>query len=227
MGREIEKLASNAGIQVDLIIKSAKELEDNINEVASCDVAIEFTSPETALSNLQLLAQNGARVVSGTTGWLEEKEMLESMFLDNGGAFLYASNFSLGMNMMFLLNEKLAGFTNQYHAFNCSVEEIHHVEKKDSPSGTAISLAEGTIDQRSDLNSWSLLKDEKDCIRIHARREKDVKGIHTVKYQSKNEVISLSHEANSRVVFAEGALAAADFLKDKTGIFGMRDVLGL
>ncbi len=223
MGKIIDEIATKRGHEVVARLNETPTKE-NLNNP---DVVIEFSSPESAFGNIKFCLENKIPVVSGTTGWLEKKPEVEKIALENETGFLYGSNFSLGVNLFFALNEKLAEmmapFQNDY---SCQLEEIHHIHKKDAPSGTAISIAEG-IFKHSDYNSWKLEETEGTSLGIEAIREGEVPGTHSVYYRSEVDEIEIKHTAFNRNGFALGAVIAAEFLKDKKGIFSMKEVLGL
>ena len=223
MGKIIHQIALKRGHDVVATLDETPTLEKLNNP----DVVIEFSSPESAFGNIKFCLENKIPVVSGTTGWLEKKPEVEKIALENETGFLYGSNFSLGVNLFFALNEKLAEmmapFQNDY---SCQLEEIHHIHKKDAPSGTAISIAEG-IFKHSDYNSWKLDETEGASLGIEAIREGEVPGTHSVYYRSEVDEIEIKHTAFNRNGFALGAVIAAEFLKDKKGIFSMKEVLGL
>ena len=223
MGKIIHQIALKRGHDVVATLDETPTLEKLNNP----DVVIEFSSPESAFGNIKFCLENKIPVVSGTTGWLEKKPEVEKIALENETGFLYGSNFSLGVNLFFALNEKLAEmmapFQNDY---SCQLEEIHHIHKKDAPSGTAISIAEG-IFKHSDYNSWKLDETEGTSLGIEAIREGDVPGTHSVYYRSEVDEIEIKHTSFNRNGFALGAVIAAEFLKDKKGIFSMKEVLGL
>ena len=223
MGKIIHQIALKRGHDVVATLDETPTLEKLNNP----DVVIEFSSPESAFGNIKFCLENKIPVVAGTTGWLEKKPEVEKIALENETGFLYGSNFSLGVNLFFALNEKLAEmmapFQNDY---SCQLEEIHHIHKKDAPSGTAISIAEG-IFKHSDYNSWKLDETEGTSLGIEAIREGEVPGTHSVYYRSEVDEIEIKHTAFNRNGFALGAVIAAEFLKDKKGIFSMKEVLGL
>ena len=223
MGKIIHQIALKRGHDVVATLDETPTLEKLNNP----DVVIEFSSPESAFSNIKFCLENKIPVVAGTTGWLEKKPEVEKIALENETGFLYGSNFSLGVNLFFALNEKLAEmmapFQNDY---SCQLEEIHHIHKKDAPSGTAISIAEG-IFKHSNYNSWKLDETEGTSLGIEAIREGEVPGTHSVYYRSEVDEIEIKHTAFNRNGFALGALIAAEWLPGKVGNFGMKEVLGL
>lgn len=224
MGKEIEKIALNRGHSI--VIKADADQEDYNIKVA--DVAIDFSIPTAAVSNITTCLENKVPVVSGTTGWLQDYDKMVSLCKQNNGAFIYASNFSLGVNIFFELNKTLARMMCQLKQYNVSMEEIHHTQKLDAPSGTAITLAEGII-ENSDFEGWKLSEDnpKETEIPITAKRIDSVPGTHTISYESEVDKIDITHTAHNRQGFALGAVIAAEWLVGKTGIFNMKDVLNL
>ncbi len=220
MGKTIEKLALEKGHSI--VFKSTKDSSEGKFEDA--EIAIEFSSPEAAVGNISKALNAGIPTVSGTTGWLDHFEEITDLCKERNGSFIYASNFSIGVNLFFNINEYVAALLAPWKEYNVSVEEIHHLEKKDAPSGTAITIAEGVL-KHSDKKTWKLEGKKNDELKITAKREKDVKGTHIVSYESSIDTISLKHEAHSREGFAAGAILAAEWLKEKKGIFTMKDVL--
>ncbi|NND26393.1 MAG: 4-hydroxy-tetrahydrodipicolinate reductase [Flavobacteriaceae bacterium] len=223
MGKTIEKIAMSRGHSI--VLKITEESEDY--NIALADIAIDFSVPSAAVDNISNCLRNGVPVVCGTTGWLKDYNSIINLCKETDGAFIYASNFSLGVNIFFELNSKLAAMMSGLKDYNASIEEIHHTQKLDAPSGTAISLAEGII-ENTDYTSWELdpAKGSHE-IPISAKRVKDVPGTHSVSYSSKVDSIEIRHEAYSRDGFALGAVVAAEWLLGKTGIFTMKDVLNI
>ena len=223
MGKIIHQIALKRGHDVVATLDETPTLEKLNNP----DVVIEFSSPESAFGNIKFCLENKIPVVAGTTGWLEKKPEVEKIALENETGFLYGSNFSLGVNLFFALNEKLAEmmapFQNDY---SCQLEEIHHIHKLDAPSGTAISIAEG-IFKHSDFKSWKLDETQGSELGIKAIREGEVPGTHSVFYRSEVDEIEIKHTAFNRNGFALGAVIAAEWLPGKVGNFGMKQVLGL
>lgn len=223
MGKAIEEILVERGHEVVLKISHTPSIE----EVKELDVAIEFSRPEYAFENLSVLLKAGIPTICGTTGWLEQLPEIENITTANNTAFLYASNFSLGVNLFFELNQQLAKMMNRYrNEYNIHLEEIHHTQKLDAPSGTAITIAEGIIDQTS-YDTWSMEQNGETIIPIEAKRIEDVPGTHIVKYTSNVDTIEISHTAHNRKGFALGAVIAAEWIADKHGIFTMKDVLEL
>lgn len=222
MGKTIEKIATERGHTI--ILKVDKE--DTIYNLSNADVAIDFSIPSAAVNNITNCFNTGVPVVSGTTGWLEHYDTMIALCKEKKGGFIYASNYSLGVNLFFELNKKLAKMMAPIEGYDISMEEIHHTEKLDAPSGTAITLAEGII-ENTKKKTWSLNEDKEDSIAIHAKRIDKVPGTHTVTYSSLVDDIEIKHTAHNRDGFALGAVVAAEWLVGKIGNFSMKDVLGL
>jgi 4-hydroxy-tetrahydrodipicolinate reductase len=223
MGKAIEEIVLERGHEVVLKISHTPTAD----ELKNVDVAIEFSRPEYAFENLKVLLENNIPTICGTTGWLDQKPEIEKITAENNTAFLYASNFSLGVNLFFELNQQLAKMMNKYrNEYNIHLEEIHHTQKLDAPSGTAITIAEGIIDNTT-YNTWSMEQEGNEIIPIEAKRIEDVPGTHIVKYTSAVDTIEISHTAHNRKGFALGAVIAAEWIVDKQGVFTMKDVLGL
>lgn len=227
MGHTIEKIALERNHEVVLKIND-ENLEDlTIENIRKADVAIEFTNPGSAVENILFCLQNHVPVVCGTTGWLDKLSFIEGKCKELNGGFLYASNYSIGVNIFFEINKKLATLMNPHTAYNVAIEEIHHIHKKDAPSGTAITLAEQVIDTSDKKNKWINDHTEDDNqLSIISKRIDEVPGTHSVKYTSPIDDIEIIHTAHSRDGFAEGAVLAAEFIIGKKGIFSMKDVLG-
>ncbi|WP_047789665.1 4-hydroxy-tetrahydrodipicolinate reductase [Tenacibaculum mesophilum] len=222
MGKEIEKIALQRGHEI-VIKTSGKEVYD----ITKADVAIDFSIPSSAYDNISNCINNNIPVISGTTGWLDKYNDIVDLCNDKKGAFIYASNFSLGVNVFFELNKQLAKMMSTLEQYNVSIEEIHHTKKLDAPSGTAITLAEGVI-ENTNQKAWELdEKTSEENIPITAIRTPDVPGTHTVTYNSEVDTIDIKHTAHNRQGFALGAVIAAEWLNNKTGVFTMRDVLNL
>ncbi|MBL7771644.1 MAG: 4-hydroxy-tetrahydrodipicolinate reductase [Chitinophagaceae bacterium] len=228
MGKAIEEIALEKGHDIVLKI-SSNNLHDFTEEnIRKADVCIEFTTPHTAFSNIQTCLHAGVPVVCGSTGWLEKKKAIEQIALEKDLGFLYASNFSVGVNLFFYINEQVAALMSKYPQYQVSVEEIHHTAKKDAPSGTAVTIAEGILMHRSDKTNWiNEATTSVNELAIISKRIDPAPGTHTVFYQSAIDDIVLNHTAHNRKGFASGAVLAAEFLKGKSGIFGMREVLGI
>lgn len=222
MGKMIEQIAQERGHRI-----VAKIDEDSINvDFGSMDVAIDFSTPDAAFNNITGCFKHGVPVISGTTGWLDRYSDAVSHCEQNKGAFIYASNFSLGVNIFFELNEQLAKMMAGLQQYKVSMEEIHHTQKLDAPSGTAISLAEGII-QNTTYEKWELDTSEEKTISIHSIREGMVPGTHSITYESDVDSIEIKHKAHNRQGFALGAVIAAEWIQGKTGVFTMKDVLNL
>ncbi|MBO6183705.1 MAG: 4-hydroxy-tetrahydrodipicolinate reductase [Chryseobacterium sp.] len=223
MGKIIDEIALKRGHEVVARLKETPTAE-NLNNP---DVVIEFSLPEVAFDNIKACLENKIPVICGTTGWLERKDEVEKLAVENGTAFLYGSNFSLGVNLFFALNEKLADLMKNVDEYSCQLEEIHHIHKLDAPSGTAISLAEGIIKNNTKFDAWKLEETQEKQLGIFAIREDEVPGTHSVYYRSEVDEIEIKHKAYNRNGFALGAVVAAEWIKDKKGNFTMKDVLGL
>jgi 4-hydroxy-tetrahydrodipicolinate reductase len=227
MGKEIEAVALTRGHNISLIIDINNRNELTTNNLKRCDVAIEFTSPETAAANICDCLTAGVPVVCGSTGWLGRLDDVKRECEARKGAFFYASNYSVGVNIFFRINKILAGMMNTVDGYRPSMEEVHHTEKKDAPSGTAITLAEEIMSELKLLKKWVNGASEADGeLPIVSLREAGVPGTHTVRYESDVDYITLSHVAKNRKGFALGAVLAAEFLKGKQGCYGMEDLLG-
>ena len=228
MGKTIENLGLEQGHEFPLIIDVDNSGDLNPDNIEGIDVAIEFSTPMAAPGNVLRCLELGLPVVSGTTGWNSRIEEVNLSCKSQNGAFFYASNFSIGVNILFAMNRQLARIMNKFPQYQASMEEVHHIHKLDAPSGTAITLLEGIIEQHGGSEKWSLEEsDDPSEIHISALREGEVKGKHTVRYESPLDSLSLSHDAKSRNAFVEGVLLAATFISDKKGVFGMNDMLDL
>lgn len=227
MGVAIEEIALERGhtIVAKLTSSSPDEDWDQLNDA---DVCIEFTKPDSALENFKYCMENGFALVTGTTGWYDHIDKVERWQEKCHGSFFWASNFSIGVNLFWQINRRLAELMNDQPDYTVSIEEIHHTEKKDSPSGTAITTADQILKAIPDLRGWKLSEDEPDGdeIEIVAKREPEVKGTHIVSYESDIDKIEIKHEAKSRKGFALGAVLAAEFLHGQHGFFTMEDMLG-
>ncbi|KOY50521.1 4-hydroxy-tetrahydrodipicolinate reductase [Polaribacter dokdonensis] len=222
MGKEIEKIAISRGHEI--VIRKAADTEIDITQA---DVAIDFSIPTSAFENITNCFRNGVPVVSGTTGWLDNYSKALDICEENKGAFIYASNFSVGVNIFFELNKQLAKMMSNIDNYDIAMEEIHHTKKLDAPSGTAITLAEGIIENTSKEN-WDLDEaSSENNIPIVAKRIPEVPGTHSVWYNSEVDSIEIKHTAHSRKGFALGAVVAAEWLLGKTGVFTMKDVLNI
>ena len=223
MGKTIEQIALQRGHEI--VLKIDENSADY--DIASADVAIDFSIPAAAFSNISNCLNNRVPVISGTTGWLNKLPEAVELCKQKNGAFISASNFSLGVNIFFELNAHLAKMMRNLEQYTISIEEIHHTKKLDAPSGTAITLAEGVI-ENTDKESWALnVTSNEKVIPITAKRIDEVPGTHTVAYKSAVDSLEIKHTAHSRDGFALGAVIAAEWLVGKTGVFTMKDVLGL
>uniref|UniRef100_UPI004056555E 4-hydroxy-tetrahydrodipicolinate reductase n=1 Tax=Alistipes sp. TaxID=1872444 RepID=UPI004056555E len=228
MGREIEQILLKRGHEVVLIVDKENSHELDREHLKGVEVALEFTTPETAYENIHRLLDCGVKVVSGTTGWLARMEELKAHCLKVGGSLFYASNYCLGVNLLFALNRRLAQLMNRFGQYEVEIEEVHHTQKKDAPSGTAITLAEGILSEVERKAGWvNGEKAEEDEILIRSVREGMIPGIHTVSYSSEDDTLTLRHEIKNRRTLAEGAVIAAEFLQSRTGLYTMADLLGL
>ncbi|MBP3432944.1 MAG: 4-hydroxy-tetrahydrodipicolinate reductase [Alistipes sp.] len=226
MGREIERILAERGHSVELIIDEENASELTAENLRGIDVAFEFTTPDTALNNVRTVLEAGGRVVCGTTGWLAHLSDMERLAEERGGALFYASNFSIGVNMMFRLNRRLAELMNPHSEYDVRIEETHHMWKKDAPSGTAITLAEGIIENLDRKSEWVNSTPERgDQLEIESFREGMVVGIHTITYTAPDDFIQLKHSIINRRALALGAVVAGEYLKDKSGVHTMDNLL--
>ena len=240
MGHEIERILVERGHEVGLIIDTDNAHDLDAAHLAGIDVALEFTMPSTAYGNIRTCLECGVAVVSGTTGWTDRLTELQELCRKRNGALFYASNYCLGVNLMFRLNRQLAEMIGRVGGYGVRIEEVHHTQKKDAPSGTAITMAEGILDKLSDKHGWvnfapgiehatnRVERSEdtpSDQIEIHSIREGMVPGIHTVTYESEDDILELKHTIKNRRTLAMGAVVAAEFLCGKQGVFGMDDLL--
>ena len=225
MGHEIEKILVDRGHEVALIIDLNNAADLNAENLAGVDVAIEFTTPATAYDNIRTCLECGTAVVSGTTGWTSRLEELQSLCKEKGGAMFYASNYSLGVNLMFRLNRELARLMNRFSGYKLTMSETHHTEKKDSPSGTAVTLAEDAIARLDDKTGWvNEPTDDPTLIGIESFREGMNPGEHSVVYTSEDDVLEIRHAIKNRRTLALGAVVAAEFLCGKKGVYTMDDM---
>lgn len=228
MGREIEKIALDRGHEIVLTIDITNQEDLTVENLKKADVAIEFTIPASAVSNYNICFEAGIPVVSGTTGWLDQKEEIFGNCKAKSGTFFYASNFSVGVNIFFAINQRLAQLMAKRDEYNVEMKEIHHTQKLDAPSGTAISLAEDIIENLAEKNSWvNNRTEEKSELGIISEREGQVPGYHSVRYDSEVDYIEITHNAKSRKGFAMGAVLAAEFSFGKKGVLTMNDLLNL
>ncbi len=227
MGKTIEKLALGKGHEVVLKIDKENQADLTAANLRQADVAIEFTQPESAFANIKACLEAGVPVVSGTTGWLGRLSEMREICEASGSAFLHATNFSIGVNMLFALNRYLAKMMNGQPQYDVQMEEVHHTQKLDAPSGTAITLAEGILAELDRKQTWVNQKTDKpEELAIISKRIDPAPGTHTIRYQSDIDDITISHVAHSREGFALGALTAAEWMVGKQGNFTMQDVLG-
>jgi 4-hydroxy-tetrahydrodipicolinate reductase len=222
MGKVIEKIALERGHEIVL----KKDQSNSFDGLLNADIAIDFSIPDSAVRNITECLNNEIPVISGTTGWLNDYPKIVALCEEKNGSFIYGSNFSLGVNIFFELNEYLSKMMANLKQYNVSMEEIHHTQKLDAPSGTAITLAEGII-KHTDYTNWTLENPTKNQIEINAKRIENIPGTHSVFYDSEVDQIEIKHTAHSREGFALGAVVAAEWLVGKKGVFTMKDVLGL
>lgn len=228
MGQAIEQIALQRGHEIVMRISSSNRQEMTAENLEQADVAIEFTSPESAPENVLACLNAGTPTVCGSTGWNEQLHVARAAAESNGAAFLQASNFSIGVNIFFEVNKLLATLMNNQPDYEVSIEETHHTQKKDAPSGTAITLAEQVLDNLKRKSAWSPNAAlDKDHFPIIAHRTENVPGTHNVKYSCAIDDIEIIHTAHSREGFARGAVLAAEFIAGKRGVFSMKDVLGI
>src|SRR5580704_7269848 len=228
MGKAIEEIAVERGHEIVLKIDIGNLSQFNDITLAKANVAIEFTTPHTAFQNIMTCLHAKIPVISGTTGWLNKFDEVKNYCVDNNGAFLYASNFSIGVNIFFEINKTLAKLMSKQEEYKIELTEIHHTEKRDAPSGTAITLAEQILENIPRKKKWVNNKtDDATELEILSERVDPAAGTHKVKYSSIVDDIEIIHTAHSRKGFATGAVVAAEFLQNKKGIFSMKDVLGL
>ena len=229
MGRAIERIALAKGYDVPLVFDETNLKDFTVENLKTVDVAIEFSTPQSAVDNIVKCFEAGIPVVCGTTGWLDKMDEVKKLCIEKNGAFFYASNYSIGVNLFFRLNVYLARLMKNHPEYFASMEEIHHTHKKDAPSGTAIALADGIMKENEHIKKWVLNVDEPndDELAIQSIRVGEVPGTHTVFYTSEADEIKITHQAYSRQGFAEGAIHAASWLIGRKGVFGMKDLLEL
>lgn len=230
MGKTIERIALERGHTIAFKVDSKHPLEDQ--DFSTADVAIEFTQPALAVGHMEQCFKGKLPVVVGTTAWQDQLTYIKEQVQTHNAALLYASNFSVGVNIVFQLNERLAQLMSKQENYSASIEEVHHTQKLDAPSGTAVTLADGIIENHEKYTSWvseigQQPKAQSNELPITAIREPNVPGTHTIAYNSEIDSILLTHVAHSRDGFALGSVLAAEFLQGKTGIFTMRDVLAI
>lgn len=222
MGKVIERIALERGHEIVM----RKDSENTFDGLENADAAIDFSIPDAAVGNITACLERNIPIISGTTGWLEKYPDMAELCQQSNGAFIYGSNFSLGVNIFFELNTYLAKMMSRLKEYKVSMEEVHHTQKLDTPSGTAITLAKDII-AHSDYSSWAIGNPKENEIFIDAKRIEGVPGTHTVTYDSDVDSIEIKHTAHSREGFALGAVIAAEWLVGKTGVYSMKDVLGL
>lgn len=226
MGKEIEKIARSRGHEIVCIIDINDAAMFDSPQFKNADVAIEFTAPQVAVENYRRSFEAAVPVVSGTTGWNERLPEIKALIAENNATLFWSSNFSLGVNIFVAVNKYLAKIMNQFPNYNVEMTEVHHTQKLDTPSGTAITLAEGIIENLDRKSSWvKETATASDQLVIKSLREGQVPGIHTIRYESDVDSIEITHDAKSRAGFALGAVLAAEFTKDKKGFLGMEDLL--
>lgn len=222
MGKVIERIALERGHEIVL----KKTEENSFDGLLDADVAIDFSVPSAAVQNISECLHHNIPIVSGTTGWLEHYDDMTSLCTSKNGAFIYGSNFSLGVNLFFELNAHLAKIMSRFNQYEVSMEEIHHTQKLDKPSGTAITLAQNIIKEKN-LSSWSIENPNENELFIDVKRIDSVPGTHSISYRSEVDTIEITHTAHNRDGFALGAVIASEWLINKKGIYTMKDVLGL
>lgn len=229
MGHEIEKYAPTAGCEVIAIVDQSQHWKTHHDQLKQADVAIEFTSPEVVTDNLKKLMDMQVPVVTGTTGWMQHLEDIKHYCSKSNGSVFYASNFSIGVNLFFALNRYLAELMSPYPEYNITLDETHHTQKLDAPSGTALSMLDDVIRIHPSVENWKFANQQpgKNEIAVTAHRIEGVTGTHQLTYASDIDSISIEHKANNREGFAKGALMAARWLHDKKGVFTMNDLLKL
>jgi 4-hydroxy-tetrahydrodipicolinate reductase len=228
MGKAIEEIALQRGHEVALTIDQPNLHEFTKENIRKADVAIEFTGPHSALENVKQCLEFGVPVVCGSTGWAERLGEMKKLCAGKSGSFIYSSNYSVGVNIFFEVNKRLAGLMASHKKYEVILEEIHHTQKKDAPSGTAITLAEQVLQSIKRKKQWvNELSDNPEDLEIISQRIDPAPGTHRVKYSSAIDDIEIIHTAHNRKGFAGGAVLAAEFLKDRKGFFTMKDVLGL
>ncbi len=225
MGKEIEKIAIERSHEIVLKV-DINNLNDLTKEnLQKADAVIDFSTPASAYQNIMECFHAQVPIVSGTTGWLEKYDEVVEKCKNDGHTFFYASNYSIGVNIFFKLNEYLANVMNKFKQYEVAIEETHHIHKLDEPSGTAITLAESIINNLDQKKSWKLNGKHKNELGITAHREGEVPGIHEIIYDSDIDFIKIKHSAKSRKGFAFGAVLAAEFIKDKKGVYCMEDIM--
>lgn len=226
MGHEIEQVAIARNHEVVLIIDKDNQHDLNANKLKQADVAIEFSTPHTAFQNIKVCLEAGVPIVVGTTGWLDKLEEAKRIAATNNSAIFYASNYSVGVNLYFRLNKVMAKYINAVKGYTASIKEIHHTQKLDAPSGTAITLAQIVSDSIDELNGWTLLPERSDSkIPIESVREGTIPGTHVITFDSEQDEIIITHRIKNRKGLALGAVVAAEYLNGKKGFHSMDDLL--
>lgn len=223
MGKEIEKIAIERGHTINLIIDHDNYSDLNKENTANTDAVIEFTQPNAIINNIDKCFELNLPFVTGTTGWYDKIEEIKTKCEKNNQAFLYATNFSIGVNIFFKVNQYLSSLMNKHMDYTPSIDEIHHTAKLDKPSGTAITLANTIVDNYPNLNNWTL-ENEINKLQINSFREEGVVGKHTINYKSEIDSISITHKANNRKGFALGAVLAAEWINNKKGFYAFNEI---
>lgn len=229
MGKMIEKIALQKGHNIGLVIDNQMHWDSTMDALSACDVAIEFTSPESAVGNIRRCFEAGVPVVTGTTGWLHQLPEIEQLCRETDQSLFYASNFSIGVNIFFALNQYLSVLLKDLDGYRPRIVETHHTAKLDAPSGTAITLANGIITNRPGLDSWGDADQNlaSHVLPIKSYRMENITGTHVVTYDSAIDSIEMKHTAHNRTGFAEGAILAAQWLRGKKGVFTMKDLMNI
>lgn len=228
MGKAIEEVALERGHEIVLKISSENSDQLTSDTISKADVAIEFSTPLLAFSHVKFCIDHDVPVICGTTAWLEKLSEIHTLVKEKNGGFIYGSNFSLGVNLFFAINEYVAKIMNNYKTYKTTITEIHHTAKLDAPSGTAITLAEGILANNSALKTWVKgFAQHADELPIISERVDPAPGTHIISYSSEIDTIEIKHEAHTRKGFATGAVIAAEWIQNKKGVFSMKDVLGL
>ena len=226
MGKEVEKLALLRGHKISLIIDNDKEWKNNIDQLPESDVAIDFSMPDCVTDNINRCFQHNVPIVVGTTAWFDKLDDIRMLCNNLGQAMIFASNFSIGVNILFEINRRLAAIMNNHNEYDLSIKEIHHRQKIDSPSGTAIKLAEDAIGIIERKDAWNKgISPDKKNINITSVREGEITGTHIIKYESDIDIMEVKHEAKNRRGFASGAIVAAEWIIGKKGFFELKDML--
>lgn len=225
MGKEIEKIAVSRGHEIVLKVNQENAATYSLDELKKADVAIEFSTPHSVLSNIGKCFEADVPVVVGSTGWYDSFEEIKKRCITENKGLFYATNFSLGVNLFFKVNKYLAELMNNYPEYEVSMEEIHHIHKLDKPSGTAITLAEQVIERLKHKSKWSISEKGNDVLFIEDKREGEVPGTHIIKYHSEIDDIEIMHKAHNRKGFALGSVVAAEFMIGKKGIYNMDNLI--